>query len=337
MNDPTRIFLALRASERDIQYSTASLERLRGLGELVLPADDSLPRIPLPPGLADDVDVLITSWSTAPCDPEQLQGSRLRLAVHTAGTIRGLFPPQVLAQGLRLAQGGSDPMAKAVAELAITMTLVLLRDVHGMDRRLQSSRDWTHGGVGQLTHSIDARAVGVVGLSRTGRHYARMARGLGVSSLMAYDPFADAEEAEALGIELLGLAELCERSEVLAIHAPVTGATRGMLDAEMIGRLRDGAIVINTARSAVIDMDALTEQLVTGRLRAGLDVFDVEPLPSDSPLFGLENVLLTPHVAGGTVEARLQQGAGVVDEVAAFLAGEPLRSEVTLENYERLS
>lgn len=337
MNSPARIFLALRAAERDIQYDATSLERLRGLGELVLPADDTLPRIPLPPGLADEADVLITSWSTAPIAPEQLQGSRLRLAAHTAGTIRGLFPPQVLAQGLRLAQGGSDPMAKAVAELAITMTLALLRDVHGMDRRLQSSRDWKHGGVGRLTQSLDARRVGLVGLSRTGRHYARMARGLGVTSLAAYDPFTDPQEAEALGIELVDLPELCERSEVLAIHAPVTDATRGMIDAELIGRLRDGAIVINTARSAVIDMAALTEQLVTGRLRAGLDVFDVEPLPADSPLFGLENVLLTPHVAGGTVEARFQQGAGVVDEVEAFLAGRPLRSEVTLENYERLS
>ena len=133
----------------------------------MLPDDDTLQRIPLPPRISEDIDVLITSWSTAPFDPELLQGSRLRLAVHTAGTIRGLFPKQVLEHGLRLAQGGSDPMAKAVAELAITMTLVLLRDVHGMDRRLQSTRDWKLGGSGTLTSSIDARTVGLWGLSRT--------------------------------------------------------------------------------------------------------------------------------------------------------------------------
>ena len=110
-----------------------------------------------------------------------------------------------------------------------------------------------------------------------------------------------------------------------------------MLDAAMIGRLREGAIVVNTARSAVIDMDALTAELVSGRLSAGLDVFDVEPLPADSPLYGLDNVLITPHVAGGTVEARFAQGAGVVDEIAAHLAGRPMRYEVTPEIYQRLS
>ena len=303
----------------------------------MLPEDDTLQRIPLPPGIAEDVDVLITSWSTAPFDPELLQGSRLRLAVHTAGTIRGLFPKQVLEHGLRLAQGGSDPMAKAVAELAITMTLVLLRDVHGMDRRLQSTRDWKLGGSGTLTSSIDARTVGLWGLSRTGRHYARMAAGLGVTSLLAHDPFATASEAEALGVELIDLPQLCERSDVLAVHAPVTAETKGMLDAGLLGQLRDGAIVVNTARSAVLDMDALTAELVSGRLRAALDVFDVEPLPADSPLYGLDNVVLTPHVAGGTVEARLAQGAGVADEVTAFLTGAPLQYEVTGEIYDQLS
>src|SRR5699024_1217756 len=133
------------------------------------------------------------------------------------------------------------------------------------------------------------------------------------------------------------LAELCASSDVLAIHAPVTEQTRHMLDADLSGRLRDGAIVVNTARSAVIDMQALTEELVSGRLSAGLDVFDVEPLPADSPLYGLDNVLITPHVAGGTVEARFAQGAGVTEEIAAHLAGEPMRYEVTPEIYHRLS
>ena len=337
MTDSARIFLALRADEREKLYDAETLERLRTLGELVLPEDDTLQRIPLPPGIAEDVDVLITSWSTEPFDPELLHGSRLRLAVHTAGTIRGLFPKQVLTRGLRLAQGGSDPMAKAVAELAITVTLVLLRDVHGMDRRLQSTRDWRKGGAGTLTNSIDARTVGLWGLSRTGRHFARMAAGLGVTSLLAYDPFVSPAQAQELGVELIDLPQLCERSDVLAIHAPVTEETRGLLDAALLGRLRDGAIVVNTARSAVLDMEALTAELVSGRLRAGLDVFDVEPLPADSPLYGLDNVVLTPHVAGGTVEARLAQGAGVADEVTAFLTGAPLQYEVTQEIYDRLS
>ena len=332
-----RVYMAIRPAERELLYDEPTLARLRELAEVVFAPDSGAERAMLPEGLADEYDVLITSWSTAPFDPAQLVGSRLQLAVHTAGTLRGLFPKGVLAQGVRLAQGGSAPMATAVAELSLTMTLVLLREVHAMDRRLQATRDWREGGSGRLTHGIRGQAVGIVGLSRVGREYASMVRGLGVQEVLAHDPFTAPSDAEEIGVELVDLAQLCERSDVLAIHAPVTDQTRGMLDADLLGRLRDGAIVVNTARSAVIDMEALTAELVSGRLRAGLDVFDVEPLPADSPLYGLENVVLTPHVAGGTVEARFAQGAGVVDEIAAFLAGKPMRYEVTAEIYDRLS
>lgn len=340
MTGPTtaaRLFVAITPQELGVLYDESTLARLRALGEVVLAEDPGTGRAELPEGLAEEYDVLITSWSTAPVDPSQLIGTRLRLAVHTAGTIRGLFPPQVLAQGLRLAQGGSAPMAAAVAELALTLTLMLLRDVHSMDRRLQASRDWHRGGSGLLTHSLREQTVGLVGLSRVGREYASMVRGLGTREVLAHDPFVTRAEADALGVQLVGLAELCERSDVLAIHAPVTDRTRGMLDAAHLSRLRDGALVVNTARSAVLDMEALTAELVSGRLRAGLDVFDVEPLPGDSPLYGLQNVVITPHVAGGTVEARLAQGAGVADEVEAFLRGAPLQHEVTPEIYDRLS
>ena len=335
--DAPRLFMALSEKDLGVLYSPSDLERLRSRCEVVIGAENGARRVELPPGLAEEFDALITSWSTARFDPALLHGSRLRFAAHTAGTIRGLFPKSVLEQGLRLAQGGSAPMATAVAELALTLTLVLLRDVHSMDRRLQATRNWAAGGAGRLTHSIRAQTIGVVGLSRVGRDYVSMVRGLGATDVLAFDPFASAADAADLGVELVGLEELCERSDVLAIHAPVTEQTRGMLDAEMISRLRDGAIVVNTARSAVIDMDALSAELVAGRLRAGLDVFDVEPLPETSPLHGLDNVVLTPHVAGGTVEARRAQGSAVVDAVEAFFDGRPVRDEVTSEIYDRLS
>lgn len=329
---PTRIYLALTPEEMDRLYDEATRQRLAALGEMTCSQDGALP-----PDLADSYDVLVTSWSTQKFAPQAVIGERLRLAVHTAGTIRGLFPASVLEQGLRVAQGGSAPMAVPVAELSLTLTLALLRNLHWMDRRLQATRDWAASGLGQLTRGIRGQSIGIVGLSRTGREYASMVTGLGVERVRAFDPFATEEDAAALGVELVDLGELCASSDVLAIHAPVTDATRHMLDARMIGRMRDGAIVVNTARSAVIDMEALTAELVAGRLSAGLDVFDIEPLAADSPLYGLDNVLITPHVAGGTVEARFAQGAGVAEEITAFLAGEPMRYEVTAENYDRLS
>jgi len=228
-------------------------------------------------------------------------------------------------------------MAVPVAELALTLTLVLLRGTHWMDRRLQGTRDWRHGGNGVLTRGIRDQVIGIVGLSRAGREYASMVTGLGVRTVLAYDPYASTQDAASLGVDLTSLEQLCDRSDVLAVHAPATAETTGMIDSASLARLRDGAILINTARSAVVDMGSLTDELVSGRLSAGLDVFDQEPLPADSPLYGLENVLITPHVAGGTVEARYAMGAGVVDEIERFMNGETLRFEVTPEVYERLS
>lgn len=329
-----RIYAAVSAEEMDRLYDPQTQRGLADLGELVLAGGNG--PVELPARLADEYDVLITSWSTAPFPPEELRGERLRLAVHSAGSVRTLFPREVL-DDLRLAQGGSDAMALPVAELALTLTLAVLRNLHTHDRGLQQTRDWEAAGHGMLGRGIAHQRIGVVGLSRTGRHYVRMVRGLGVTRVAAYDPYATAADAEELGVQLVGLEELCRGSDVLAVHAPATPQTRHLVDRRLLALLPDGAILVNTARSAVVDEAALTDELVAGRLRAGLDVFDEEPLPSTSPLFGLPNVLLTPHVAGGTVEARYAQGATVLREITGFLTDGTLRFEVTRDNYDRLA
>ena len=333
-NDP-HIYVAVRPDEYDKLFDDATTAALAQLGTVTFAEGEG--KMVLPTDVADAADVLITSWSTQPFDPAQVRGSRLQLAVHAAGTIRGLFPKSVLSSGLRVAQGGSAAMALPVAEMALTLTLALLRNLHTHDRALQSTRDWVAGGTGILGRSIQAQHIGIVGLSRTGRHYAEMLHGLGVRRISAYDPYISSADAEALGVQLLDLDDLFAGSDVVAVHAPVTPETRGLIDAETLSKLRDGATLINTARSAVTDEPALVAELVSGRINAGLDVFDSEPLPPDSPLFGLPNVLLTPHVAGGTVEARFAQGATVVAEVERFLAGAELQHEVTAEIYDRLS
>lgn len=110
-----------------------------------------------------------------------------------------------------------------------------------------------------------------------------------------------------------------------------------MIGASELALLRDGAIVVNTARAALVNQQALETEAVSGRLLWGLDVLHEEPLPSDSPLIGLENVCLTPHRAAATTQARERQGQTVVDETARFVSGEPLRHAITPESYHQLS
>lgn len=335
MSNLPRIYVAIRPQEFELLFDDATTTRLGELGRVEFA--DGVGKVPLPDDVADAFDVLITSWSTNAFDPDTLAGTRLRLAVHAAGSVRGLFAKSVLEGGLRLTQGGAEAMALPVAEMSLTLTLALLRNLHTHDRALQSSRDWVAGGTGMLGRSIQAQRVGVLGLSRTGRHYASMLRGLGVQHIQAYDPYTSDEDAAGLGLELVDLAQLCRTSDVVAVHAPSTAETRHLLDAEHFALMPDGTIVVNTARSWIVDEAALAAEVTSGRLRAGLDVFDDEPLPAESPFFGLPNVLLTPHVAGGTVEARYAQGATVVSEVQRFLAGADLLHEVTIGTYDRLA
>ncbi|MPV36453.1 hydroxyacid dehydrogenase [Georgenia subflava] len=330
-----RIFVAMTQPEFDRLFAPESAAALESLGEVTMGTGG--PKVEVPADVGASHDVLVTSWATAPFPSASVVGPRLSLAAHAAGSVRGLFPRETLEGGLRLTQGGAAPMALAVAEMALTLSLALLRNLHQHDRELQRTRDWQAGGSGRLGRAIHARRVGIVGLGRSGAHYARMVRGLGAEHVVAFDPFATAERAAELGVELVGLDELFAGSDLVAIHAPSTPETHRMVGAHQLGLLPDGAVIVNTARSWSVDQAALLAELESGRLSAGLDVFDTEPLPADSPFFGRDNVLLTPHVAGGTVEARLGQGETVVAELRRHAEGEPLEHEVTLAAYDRLA
>ena len=330
-----RIYACLSRQHLDLMFTREAQERLAALGPLDGATDASV--VEPPEGLGKDYDAVITSWSTGRDHPERFVGSRLGLLIHSTGSIRPVAPRMLLEQGVRVAQGGVSPMARAVAECAVGLTLMQLRHLHLYDRQLQASRDWGASRTPDHGLSIPGRQFGIISLSRVGWHYVDMIRGLGAKTIKAYDPYADPERARENGIELVGLDELFSVSDVVAVHAPTTDETRGMIGKEQLALLADDSVVINTARSAVIDTDALLAELTSGRLRAGLDVFDVEPLPEDSPFYGLPNVIVLPHVAGATVDDRYEQGNVVVAELERYFAGEPLQHEVTLEAYDHLA
>lgn len=334
MSPDIDIYVALTSAELGAMFTPAATAALESMGRVVHGPDGGT--VPVPPDVAERFDVLVTAWSSR-FDPASLDGRRLRLAAHAPASVRALYPAEVLGRRLRVVQCGADAMALPVAEMALTMALALLRNLHSHDRRLQATRDWTLGGHGELGRAVHVQRHGIIGLSRTGRHYVRMLRGLGATQVSAYDPYVGEAEAARLGVRLTELDELVATSDVLAVHAPATPRTAGMVGRAQLAALPDGAVLVNTARSALVDQVALLDELRSGRISAGLDVFDEEPLPAGSPFFGLPNVLLTPHVAGGTPTARTEQGDTVVAEIGRFLSGQPLAHEVTPEVYDRLA
>ena len=180
---------------------------------------------------------------------------------------------------------------------------------------------WTHGLVAE---ELTGSTLGIVGLGRIGQAVARRAQGFELRVLYTQRTRIETDLAEYRELDAL-LAE----SDVVSIHTPLTPETSGLIDARRLALLRDGASLVNTARGEIVDEAALVAELVSGRLRAGLDVFAHEPhVPAE--LLSLPNVVLTPHLGSGTRQTREAMTRIVVDNVLAFERGEPLLTPVTL-------
>ncbi len=169
---------------------------------------------------------------------------------------------------------------------------------------------------------LAGKTVGIVGMGAVGREVAQRAQGFEVS-VLGYDPYIDAEAMTEYAAEKVELRELLEASNIVTVHVPVTESTRGLLGAEEFARMKDSAFFINNARGAIIDQEALLDELQTGGLRgAALDVYDMEPIPDDHPLLELDNVVTTPHLGGATEEVITRHSEMLVSDIQALLDGE---------------
>jgi D-3-phosphoglycerate dehydrogenase len=209
--------------------------------------------------------------------------------------------------------------ADAVAEHTLALMLAVARRLPAMDRDTRAGQ-WPRG----LLVQLHGRTLGVLGLGAIGSRVARLARALGMR-VVAWTPGPDAGRAAALGAAACPLEDLLRQADVVSLHLRLSDATRGLLGPERLALLRPGAILVNTARGALVDRAGLLAALREGRLAgAGLDVFHEEPLPAGDPLAALPNVVLTPHNAGMTgevIEAGLHRA---VEHVERFLAGAPV-------------
>ena len=213
-------------------------------------------------------------------------------------------------------------LSAATADLTLALILAVRRRVVEGDARVRRGEWRGSWADGFLAEELTGSTLGIIGLGRIGQAVARRAQGFELRVLYAQRTRAETD----LG-EFRELDELLAESDLVTIHAPLTPETRGLLDARRLAVLRDGAAVVNTARGEIVDESALTAELVSGRLRAGLDVFTHEPhVPEE--LLELPNVVLTPHLGSATRQTREAMTRLVVDNVLAFERGEPLVSLV---------
>lgn len=270
--------------------------------------------------------IVITSWGVGPFDAAVLASlPKLELIAHTGATIKPFATDALFDRGVVVTQAGAG-MARPVAEVSLTFTLALLHRVPEMHNALRGGGWYDADAVG-VQREILGTPIAVIGASRTGRAYLELIRVLGAEPLLV-DPTLDETAAAALGAELVPLDEALQRAQIVAVHAPTLPETHHLIGRRELALLRDGAGLVNTARSWLVDEAALIEELRRGRLSAAIDVFDEEPFAADSPFRTLPGVLVTPHRAAGTNQGRLRQGRIVVDEVEAFAAGRALTHAV---------
>ena len=270
-----------------------------------------------------EAEILITGWGMPRLDADALaRMPKLRAVLHSAGTVRDLITEAAWERGL-LVTSAAQANAQPVAEFTLAAIIFAAKDVFALRERFRAEhtpptpRQTAAAGTYR-------RTLGVIGASRVGRSLLELLRPLDLDVTLS-DPYIDAAQAAELGASLLDLDELLATSDIVTLHAPDLPATRHLIDRRRLALIPDGACFINTARGAIVDEQALTEELVSGRISAILDVTEHEPPPAESPLYRLPNVFLTPHIAGSIGTERARLGAAVVAEVERYRSGaEPL-------------
>jgi phosphoglycerate dehydrogenase-like enzyme len=276
-----------------------------------------------------DVDLLVTGWGCPPITDEVLARlPGLRAIVHTAGSVRGFVTDACWDRGITVSSA-AQANALPVAEYTLAMILLSGKRVLERAREYRSTKQMSVYGVPPSVGNFGA-VVGILSASLIGRRVIELLAPYDFHVLV-HDPFV----TEVDGAESVGLAELFERSDVVSVHTPLLPETTGLVSGELLGLLRDDAVLINTARGAVVDQDALASEV--GRIRAVLDVTDPEVLPADHPLWRSESVLITPHLAGSQGNEWGRLGRHAVDEVRRWAAGEGFATPVPADRRERIA
>ncbi|MCP1387261.1 phosphoglycerate dehydrogenase [Corynebacterium sp. TA-R-1] len=206
----------------------------------------------------------------------------------------------------------------SACEHAIALLLSTARQIPAAEKTLRGG-EWKRSAFKGV--EIFGKTVGIVGFGHIGQLFAQRLSAF-ETTIIAYDPYANPARAAQLGVELVELEELMARADFVTIHLPKTKETAGMFNADLLAKSKPGQIIINAARGGLVDEQALADAIKEGRIRgAGFDVFETEPC-TDSPLFALEEVVMTPHLGASTVEAQDRAGTDVADSVLKALAGE---------------
>ncbi len=286
-----------------------------------------------------DAEALITTWDSPRSFGEELLdlAPKLRVIGHCGGEVRARFARRLFERLTIVNAPG--PMAGFVAELAVAMLLHAARNLDGHRASLRRRSNAVYGRIhreGAGDETIVGRPVALFGFGRIGRRIAEMLRPFDVD-LRVHDPYASAAAIRSVGGRPCGFDAVLE-TRFLVVAAALTPETRLILGRRALRAMPDGATLVNVARGGLVDLEALTREVGSGRLRCALDVTDpAEPLPLGHPLRRLRGALLTPHVGAAQLEVRHRMAASVIEDLERFRRGTAPRNRVTPKMLERMT
>lgn len=271
-------------------------------------------------------DLIVTAWGSPQIDDEMIRACpALRGIIYAGGGIKHLLSDELVKRGIPISSA-NGVLADGVAESTLAMMVAACKRMFWLS-------DDTHRGLWRENHSMIKDfydiTVGIVSAGAIGRRVIKLLQSYRVDVLV-YDPYVSEEEAARLGAKKCELEELIAKSDVISIHTPNIPATDNLFNAENIPLIKDGAVVINTARPNVIDEEAFIKELSQNRFTAVIDVMKDEPPAVDHPYRSLPNVVLLPHIAGASTNGCRRMGEFAVEEAERLYHGEELKGIVDL-------
>lgn len=283
---------------------------------------------------ATNPEIVLSAWSTPRLESLlEKPGCRIAYVCHLTGSVRNVVPRSFIERGGKVTNWGTF-VSTTVAEHGLLLALAALRNLPGWSAVIAGPRTSQAARV-LGTRTLVGRRVGIHGFGGVAQALVTLLRPFNVS-VVAWSAGVPSGVFREHGVgQADSLDDLFSRSEVLFECEALTPQTRGIVSAQTLARLPDGAIFVNIARGELVDESALRQEASSGRLRLALDVVASEPLTTSSPMFGLGGTVLSPHIGGPTYDLWHPIGAYAAANLERFVAGQPLLSPVTLEVFDR--
>ena len=281
-------------------------------------------------------EIVMTGWSSPLLTVEVMKvNPQLKYLCNLTGAVRRMVTKEAIEAGLLVSNWG-NLIGPTVAEAALLAMLSCLRRSVEVAFLMHQEKGWRSGN-DQRVESLFYQTVGLHGFGNVAQHLVKMLAPF-KCEISAYDPYLSDDVFENAGVRrILDLNALYSENRIISLHGPKTDETYHVVNAKLLQFMQDGAILVNTSRGALIDIDALISELKTGRISASLDVYEEEPLPSHSELRGLLNCQLTPHTGGPTTDRYVDFGRAAIENIRKYVNGEAVDHVVDVQTYGRIT